>query len=159
MSIPFNGKEFTFTQPDGTAFQVRGWGYQHHAVFERTQQCPRHAALCWERVDAANTRPVSRSNAVTWAPRRASTAVVCWMRSQGQGARPWLVVGCGVLSSVSHARDCAGLVTPSVTSTTTVGPFHARTAATTRSNASPRSPGRNNNSCRCPAARACWQNA
>ncbi len=34
MSIPFNGKEFTFTQPDGTAFQVRGWGDQHHAVFE-----------------------------------------------------------------------------------------------------------------------------
>ena len=34
MSTPFNGKEFTFTQPDGTALRVRGWGDQHYAVFE-----------------------------------------------------------------------------------------------------------------------------
>ncbi len=34
MSTPFIGKEFTFTQPDGTALRVRGWGDQHHAVFE-----------------------------------------------------------------------------------------------------------------------------
>ena len=34
MSRPFSGKEFTFTQPDGTALWVRGWGDQHHAVFE-----------------------------------------------------------------------------------------------------------------------------
>ncbi len=34
MSIPFSGKEFTFTQPDGTALRVRGWGDQYHAVFE-----------------------------------------------------------------------------------------------------------------------------
>jgi M6 family metalloprotease-like protein len=34
MSIPFNGKEFKFVQPDGTVLQVRGWGDQHHAVFE-----------------------------------------------------------------------------------------------------------------------------
>lgn len=34
MSFPFIGEEFTFTQPDGTIFQVRGWGDQHHAVFE-----------------------------------------------------------------------------------------------------------------------------
>jgi hypothetical protein len=34
MSTPFSGKEFTFTQPDGTALRVRGWGDQHHAVFE-----------------------------------------------------------------------------------------------------------------------------
>ncbi len=34
MSTPFSGKEFTFTQPDGTALLVRGWGDQHHAVFE-----------------------------------------------------------------------------------------------------------------------------
>jgi M6 family metalloprotease-like protein len=34
MSIPFSGKKFTFTQPDGTALWVRGWGDQHHAVFE-----------------------------------------------------------------------------------------------------------------------------
>jgi len=34
MSLPFNGKPFTFTQPDGTALWVRGWGDQHHAVFE-----------------------------------------------------------------------------------------------------------------------------
>src|SRR5262249_43151947 len=33
-SVPFSGKEFTFTQPDGTALRVRGWGDQHHAVFE-----------------------------------------------------------------------------------------------------------------------------
>lgn len=34
MSMPFSGEEFTFTQPDGTALRVRGWGDQHHAVFE-----------------------------------------------------------------------------------------------------------------------------
>lgn len=34
MSVPFTGKQFTFTQPDGTALKVRGWGDQHHAVFE-----------------------------------------------------------------------------------------------------------------------------
>jgi M6 family metalloprotease-like protein len=34
MSVPFSGKEFTFTQPDGTALRVRGWGDQHHAAFE-----------------------------------------------------------------------------------------------------------------------------
>ena len=34
MPFPFYGEEFTFTQPDGTQFQVRGWGDQHHAVFE-----------------------------------------------------------------------------------------------------------------------------
>jgi M6 family metalloprotease-like protein len=34
MSIPFHGKKFTFTQPDGTELQVKGWGNQRHAVFE-----------------------------------------------------------------------------------------------------------------------------
>lgn len=34
MSAPFYGKEFTFKQPDGTQLRVRGWGDQHHAVFE-----------------------------------------------------------------------------------------------------------------------------
>lgn len=34
MSMLFSGKEFTFTQPDGTPLRVRGWGDQHHAVFE-----------------------------------------------------------------------------------------------------------------------------
>ena len=34
MSVPFSAKEFTFTQPDGTALRVLGWGDQHHAVFE-----------------------------------------------------------------------------------------------------------------------------
>jgi hypothetical protein len=34
MSIPFFGKEFIFTQPDGTSLQVRGWGNQKRAVFE-----------------------------------------------------------------------------------------------------------------------------
>src|SRR5688500_4156442 len=34
MSMQFNGNEFTFTQPDGTKFQVRGFGDQHHARFE-----------------------------------------------------------------------------------------------------------------------------
>jgi len=32
--MQFNGNEFTFTQPDGTKFQVRGFGDQHHARFE-----------------------------------------------------------------------------------------------------------------------------
>jgi M6 family metalloprotease-like protein len=34
MAAPFVGKAFTFTQPDGTKIQVRGWGDQHYAVFE-----------------------------------------------------------------------------------------------------------------------------
>jgi M6 family metalloprotease-like protein len=34
MSYPFYDKEFTFTQPDGTEIMVKGWGDQHHAVFE-----------------------------------------------------------------------------------------------------------------------------
>jgi len=34
MSTPFSGQEFTFTQPDATLLKVRGWGDQHHAVFE-----------------------------------------------------------------------------------------------------------------------------
>jgi hypothetical protein len=34
MSVPFFGKRFTFTQPDGTQLDVRGWGDQHHAVFQ-----------------------------------------------------------------------------------------------------------------------------
>ncbi|MBK8151390.1 MAG: hypothetical protein IPK58_25150 [Acidobacteria bacterium] len=34
MAIPFIGKDFTFTQPDGSALNVRGWGNQYHAVFE-----------------------------------------------------------------------------------------------------------------------------
>jgi M6 family metalloprotease-like protein len=34
MPYPFNGKEFTFTQPDGSQIKVKGWGNQHQAVFE-----------------------------------------------------------------------------------------------------------------------------
>jgi M6 family metalloprotease-like protein len=34
MPVPFYGKEFTFTQPDGTEIKVKGWGDQHYAVFE-----------------------------------------------------------------------------------------------------------------------------
>jgi M6 family metalloprotease-like protein len=34
MAMPFSGKQFTFTQPDGTALEVRGWGNQYAAVFE-----------------------------------------------------------------------------------------------------------------------------
>lgn len=34
MSFPFYGQQFTFTQPDGSTLDVRGWGDQHHAVFE-----------------------------------------------------------------------------------------------------------------------------
>ncbi len=34
MSFPFLDKKFTFTQPDGTKIQLRGWGDQHYAVFE-----------------------------------------------------------------------------------------------------------------------------
>ena len=34
MSVPFRGKRFTFTQPDGSALDVVGWGDQHHATFE-----------------------------------------------------------------------------------------------------------------------------
>jgi M6 family metalloprotease-like protein len=36
MASPFIAKKFTFTQPDGTQFEVRGWGDQHYAVFETT---------------------------------------------------------------------------------------------------------------------------
>jgi M6 family metalloprotease-like protein len=34
MPMPFSGKEFTFTNPDGSEIKVRGWGNQHYAVFE-----------------------------------------------------------------------------------------------------------------------------
>src|SRR5262245_38230759 len=34
MSTSFSGAPFTFTQPDGSKLQVRGWGDQHYAVFE-----------------------------------------------------------------------------------------------------------------------------
>ena len=34
MANPFDGEIFTFTQPDGTQFEVRGWGNQYSAVFE-----------------------------------------------------------------------------------------------------------------------------
>ncbi len=34
MSVPFFGKQLTFTQPDGTKIQVKGWGNQERAVFE-----------------------------------------------------------------------------------------------------------------------------
>jgi M6 family metalloprotease-like protein len=34
MTIPFQGKEFTFSQPDGTTLRVRGFGDQHFATFE-----------------------------------------------------------------------------------------------------------------------------
>ncbi|MFO1266803.1 MAG: M6 family metalloprotease domain-containing protein [Rubrivivax sp.] len=34
MSMPFHGRLFTFTQPDGTQIQLRGWGDQNYATFE-----------------------------------------------------------------------------------------------------------------------------
>lgn len=34
MPIPFVGKKFSFTQPDGTTINVQGWGDQFQAVFE-----------------------------------------------------------------------------------------------------------------------------
>src|SRR5688572_1249862 len=37
MSVPFFGKQFTFTQPDGSKLSVRGWGNQERAVFETAE--------------------------------------------------------------------------------------------------------------------------
>ena len=34
MAVRFDGRIFTFTQPDGTEIQLRGWGDQYYAVFE-----------------------------------------------------------------------------------------------------------------------------
>ncbi len=34
MPTHFSGKTFTFTQPDGSTIELRGWGDQSHAVFE-----------------------------------------------------------------------------------------------------------------------------
>ena len=34
MAARFDGQIFTFTQPDGTPIQLRGWGDQYYAVFE-----------------------------------------------------------------------------------------------------------------------------
>jgi M6 family metalloprotease-like protein len=34
MPAPFYGESFSFRQPDGSELRVRGWGDQHHAVFE-----------------------------------------------------------------------------------------------------------------------------
>lgn len=40
MSAPFFGEVFTFLQPDGTPFQVRGWGDQSRARFETLDGLP-----------------------------------------------------------------------------------------------------------------------
>jgi hypothetical protein len=32
--VRFDGQVFTFSQPDGTPIQVRGWADQYYAVFE-----------------------------------------------------------------------------------------------------------------------------
>lgn len=34
MSVPYFGREFIFTQPDGSKLEVKGWGNQEKAVFE-----------------------------------------------------------------------------------------------------------------------------
>ncbi len=34
MPMPYEGERFTFSNPDGTSVDVRGWGNQHFAVFE-----------------------------------------------------------------------------------------------------------------------------
>lgn len=34
MAVRFDGRVFTFTQPDGTLIELRGWGDQYYAVFE-----------------------------------------------------------------------------------------------------------------------------
>jgi M6 family metalloprotease-like protein len=34
MATSFSARVFTFTQPDGSTIQLRGWGNQYHAVFE-----------------------------------------------------------------------------------------------------------------------------
>ena len=34
MAVRFDGRVFTFTQPDGSLIQLRGWGDQYYAVFE-----------------------------------------------------------------------------------------------------------------------------
>lgn len=56
MSFPFYDKEFTFTQPDGTQFQVRGRGDQHYAVFETLEgftiiQDPETGFYCYARAN------------------------------------------------------------------------------------------------------------
>jgi hypothetical protein len=30
MAFPFNGQQFTFTQPDNTQIKVKGWGNQYY---------------------------------------------------------------------------------------------------------------------------------
>jgi M6 family metalloprotease-like protein len=40
MSAPFHGEEFTFTQPDGSEFRVRGWGDEYNARFETLDGFP-----------------------------------------------------------------------------------------------------------------------
>lgn len=37
MSMPFHGRLFTFTQPDGSTVQLRGWGDQNYATFETAE--------------------------------------------------------------------------------------------------------------------------
>jgi M6 family metalloprotease-like protein len=34
MAFPFNGQQFTFSQPDNTLIKVKGWGNQYYATFE-----------------------------------------------------------------------------------------------------------------------------
>lgn len=40
MSVQFSGKQFEFTQPDGTKLKVRGWGDQHAALFRTLEGYP-----------------------------------------------------------------------------------------------------------------------
>lgn len=40
MSVSFRNQEFTFAQPDGSSFQVRGTGNQHQAYFETLEGLP-----------------------------------------------------------------------------------------------------------------------
>ncbi|MGP1385935.1 MAG: M6 family metalloprotease domain-containing protein [Thainema sp.] len=56
MSVPFFDEEFTFTQPDGTQFQAKGWGDQHYAIFETLDgftivQDPETGFYCYARAN------------------------------------------------------------------------------------------------------------
>lgn len=107
MSAPFHGKEFTFTQPDGTEFQVRGWGDQYNARFETLEGSPvvlntatgfyEHAAVSGDGEEVrlagirAETRQPDSLRGATALPSKRAAAIVRSQMNSGlvRGTTRW----------------------------------------------------------------------
>lgn len=107
MSAPFHGEEFTFTQPDGTEFQVRGWGDQYNARFETLDGSPvvlntttgfyEHASISGDGEEVrpagvrAETRPPDSLRGVRALPSKRAAAMARSQMSSGlvRGTTRW----------------------------------------------------------------------